>query len=143
MYPTSDAPLYKPAFTSNCVILGTAIATYLALPYSLYREARSRKLKTGHAMPLRAMEDAGMHAITHVPLPCFYIETVVLWVEHSADTLMYRTKPGHRSCPSTHSRYQSERRTYIEGDKEKASRNPCRAWRCMITLYVLAIVEEF
>lgn len=60
MYPTSDAPLYKPAFTSNCVILGIAIATYLALPYCLYREARVRKLKTGHAMPLRAMEDAGM-----------------------------------------------------------------------------------
>lgn len=60
MYPIHDAPNYKPAFISNVVIVGLAIITYIVLPYFLYREAQSRKLKTGHAMPLRAMEDARM-----------------------------------------------------------------------------------
>lgn len=59
MYPISDAPFYKPAFISNVAIVGLAIVTYALLPYCLYREAQARKLKTGHAMPLRAMEDAG------------------------------------------------------------------------------------
>lgn len=60
MYPISDAPLYKPAFISNVAIVALAIVTYTFLPYCLYREAQSRKLKSGHAIPLRAMEDAGM-----------------------------------------------------------------------------------
>ena len=60
MYPTSDAPFYRPAFISSVAIVVLAMVTYCFLPYCLYREAQSRKVKTGHAMPLRAMEDAGM-----------------------------------------------------------------------------------
>ncbi|KAL6241694.1 hypothetical protein RBB50_011476 [Rhinocladiella similis] len=66
MYPIHDAPNYKPAFISNVVIVGLAIITYIVLPYFLYREAQSRKLKTGHAMPLRAMEDAQHSQVTEV-----------------------------------------------------------------------------
>ncbi|KAF7588653.1 hypothetical protein BBP40_005404 [Aspergillus hancockii] len=58
MYPTTDAPLYHTAFIATCVIIATAIASYLTLPYLLYSEARHRKAEMGHAMPLRAMEDA-------------------------------------------------------------------------------------
>jgi hypothetical protein len=59
MYPTTDAPLYHTAFIATCVIIVTAIASYATLPYLLYCEARHRKTKRGHAMPLRALEDAG------------------------------------------------------------------------------------
>jgi hypothetical protein len=34
------------------------ILSYLTLPYWLYREAMSRKRKTGHALPVQALEDA-------------------------------------------------------------------------------------
>jgi len=59
MFPNSDAPLYHKAFVGTCAIIAVATLSYLTLPFLLSREARARKRKTGHAMSLRAMEDAG------------------------------------------------------------------------------------
>jgi hypothetical protein len=59
MFPNSDAPLYHKAFIGTCAIVAVAILSYITLPFWLAREARVRKHKYGHAMPLRAQEDAG------------------------------------------------------------------------------------
>jgi hypothetical protein len=58
MYPNADGPNYVKGFAGTCGVLGICILAYLTLPLWLLREARQRKLKTGHAMPLQAMEDA-------------------------------------------------------------------------------------
>ena len=58
MYPNKDAPQFIPGFAGTCVLLALCIVSYLTLPLWLLWEANSRKKKTGHAIPLRAMEDA-------------------------------------------------------------------------------------
>ncbi|KAK2779471.1 hypothetical protein FQN52_003758 [Onygenales sp. PD_12] len=58
IYPNSDAPFFLPGFTATCAILAICILTYLTLPFWLLHEAKRRKAKTGHAMPIAAMEDA-------------------------------------------------------------------------------------
>lgn len=66
MYPQSDGPWYLPAFTATCALLATCVITYLTLPAVLLWEAKHRKSKYGHAMPLRAMEDAALSEATTV-----------------------------------------------------------------------------
>ncbi|PCH05669.1 Major facilitator superfamily domain, general substrate transporter [Penicillium occitanis (nom. inval.)] len=56
-------PQYLAGFIATCALLGVCILTYLTLPYWLYYEARTRKRKTGHALPLTAIEDA---EISHI-----------------------------------------------------------------------------
>ncbi|KAK2808414.1 hypothetical protein FQN50_004799 [Emmonsiellopsis sp. PD_5] len=58
IYPNHDAPFFLPGFTATCAILAICILTYLTLPFWLLHEAKRRKAKTGHAMPIAAMEDA-------------------------------------------------------------------------------------
>lgn len=58
MYPNKDGPRYLAGFAGTLAVLVVCILSYLTLPLWLMREARIRKLKTGHAMPLQAMEDA-------------------------------------------------------------------------------------
>ena len=58
MYPNKDAPQYVNGFAGTCAVLAICILSYLTLPLWLLREANARKKKTGHAMPLQAMEDA-------------------------------------------------------------------------------------
>jgi hypothetical protein len=58
MYPNDDAPRYLAGFVGTLAVLAICISSYLTLPFWLMREARIRKAKTGHAMPLQAMEDA-------------------------------------------------------------------------------------
>jgi hypothetical protein len=58
MYPNADAPRYTAGFIGTCVLLVVCMLAYLTLPFWLLREANARKRKTGHAIPLRAMEDA-------------------------------------------------------------------------------------
>ena len=58
MYPNKDAPNYVAGFTGTLVLICVCIVSYLSLPLWLLREANRRKRKTGHAMPLQAMEDA-------------------------------------------------------------------------------------
>ncbi|GAM33572.1 the major facilitator superfamily permease [Talaromyces pinophilus] len=68
MYPNSDAPQYLAGFIATCALLGVCILTYLTLPYWLYYEARTRKRKTGHALPLTAIEDAEISHISAAAL---------------------------------------------------------------------------
>lgn len=58
IYPNKDSPRYLAGFVATCAILVVCLLSYLTLPLWLLREAKIRKKKTGHAMPLRAMEDA-------------------------------------------------------------------------------------
>jgi len=58
MYPNKDGPHYVAGFSATCVVLAVCILSYLTLPLWLLREAKIRKSKTGHAMPIQAMEDA-------------------------------------------------------------------------------------
>jgi hypothetical protein len=58
MYPAKDAPRFLPGFAATCAILALCILSYMTLPVWLLLEARQRKLKTGHALPLQAMQDA-------------------------------------------------------------------------------------
>ncbi|KAL6248637.1 hypothetical protein RBB50_004892 [Rhinocladiella similis] len=58
IFPSSDAPWYVPGFSAACSTIAFTIVSFASLPVWLLMEARSRKKKTGHAMPLRAMEDA-------------------------------------------------------------------------------------
>ena len=55
-------------FAASCSTLAICIATYLTLPVWLLMEAKKRKRKTGHAMPIRAMEDAEHAMISAVAL---------------------------------------------------------------------------
>ncbi|KAJ9634439.1 hypothetical protein H2204_006264 [Knufia peltigerae] len=58
IFPSRDAPWYVPGFSAACSTIAFTIVSFASLPVWLLMEARSRKKKTGHAMPLRAMEDA-------------------------------------------------------------------------------------
>ncbi|RFU26180.1 hypothetical protein B7463_g10159, partial [Scytalidium lignicola] len=57
IYPAQDAPRYLPGFSATCGILALCILSYATLPVWLLLEAKRRKAKTGHALPLQAMED--------------------------------------------------------------------------------------
>lgn len=54
-------PWYKPGFAISCATLAFTVVGFASLPLWLLMEARQRKRNTGHAMPLRALEDA-LHA---------------------------------------------------------------------------------
>lgn len=73
MFPNSDAPLYHEAFVGTCVIVSVAIVSALTIPCWLTLEARNRKRKYGHAMPLRAIEDAGTYRDLHSSKPLVWL----------------------------------------------------------------------
>lgn len=56
-YQAQDGPGYLPEFSATCAILGVCILSYLTLSVLLLLEAKHRKAKTGHALPLQATED--------------------------------------------------------------------------------------
>ncbi|KAK4938214.1 hypothetical protein LTR10_021287 [Elasticomyces elasticus] len=58
IFPSEDAPWYVPGFAAASSTIAFAIVSFASLPVWLLLEARARKKKTGHAMPLRAMEDS-------------------------------------------------------------------------------------
>lgn len=58
MYPKKDAPQYLNGFTATCCLLAVCIISYASIPLWLQLEAKQRKKKTGHALPLQAMIDA-------------------------------------------------------------------------------------
>ncbi|KFX93817.1 hypothetical protein O988_06615 [Pseudogymnoascus sp. VKM F-3808] len=58
MYPNTDGPNYVAGFAGTCALLAVCVLSYCTLPLWLLREANARKKKTGHALPLQAMEDA-------------------------------------------------------------------------------------
>lgn len=58
IFPIPDKPWYLPGFSASCATLACTLIGYASLPLCLLWEARRRKQKYGHAMPLRAMEDA-------------------------------------------------------------------------------------
>ncbi|KAJ5825683.1 hypothetical protein N7474_002821 [Penicillium riverlandense] len=57
MYPDRDAPYYLAGFSATVALLAISIPFYLLTPLCLYWEARSRKKKTGRALPLQVDED--------------------------------------------------------------------------------------
>ncbi len=57
MYPNSDSPYYLPGFAATVALLVVSILTYATLPICLEFEAKRRKAKTGHALPLQSLED--------------------------------------------------------------------------------------
>lgn len=61
IFPDSDEPWYLPGFSAACATLTFSIIGFASLPLLYLWEAKQRKKKTGHAMPLRALEDA-LHA---------------------------------------------------------------------------------
>lgn len=72
MYPNSDAPLFISGFAGTVAVLSIGILSYATLPLWLMWEANGRKKKTGHSMPLQALEDeenshvsAAAHARIH------------------------------------------------------------------------------
>lgn len=58
MYPNSDAPYYLKGFTATVALLAGGIVSYLTIPLCLYVEARRRKVRTGHSLPVQAVVDA-------------------------------------------------------------------------------------
>lgn len=62
IFPVPQAPWYLPGFSTACATLTFSVLGFASLPLWLLLEARQRKKKTGHAMPLRALEDAA-HAM--------------------------------------------------------------------------------
>ena len=68
MYPNKDAPHYVAGFSGTLAVLVVCVVSYLTLPLWLLREANARKRKTGHAMPLQAMEDAENSQISDAAL---------------------------------------------------------------------------
>jgi hypothetical protein len=77
MYPNKDAPYYRAGFTATVILLAASIVLYSTLPICLRFEAGRRKTKTGHALPLRSLEDsensqvsaaalAGMHRLNQL-----------------------------------------------------------------------------
>lgn len=58
MYPDKDKPFYHAGFLASIGLQVTCIVTFLCIPALLLLEAKQRIKKTGHAMPLRAMQDA-------------------------------------------------------------------------------------
>ncbi|KAK3628525.1 hypothetical protein LTR56_018570 [Elasticomyces elasticus] len=61
IFAVTTKPWYLPGFTTSCATLAFTFVGFSSLPVWLLLEARQRKKKTGHAMPLRALEDA-LHA---------------------------------------------------------------------------------
>jgi len=57
IFPLPDKPWYLPGFSAACATLACTLIGYGSLPFWLLWEARRRKKKYGHAMPLRALED--------------------------------------------------------------------------------------
>jgi len=57
MYPNEDAPYFISGFTGAVSVIAIGICAYSTLPLWLMWEANRRKAKTGHAIPLQAMED--------------------------------------------------------------------------------------
>lgn len=57
MYPNSDSPYYLPGFAATVSLLVVSLLTYATLPICLEFEAKRRKEKTGHALPLQSLED--------------------------------------------------------------------------------------
>lgn len=62
IFPHSDAPWYVPGFAASLGTLSVTIILYASLPYWYLWEAERRKRKYGHAMPIKALEDAS-HAM--------------------------------------------------------------------------------
>lgn len=58
MFPDADAPLFHNGFIACLTLLVIGIVSCLCIPILLLLEGESRKRKTGHAMPLRAILDA-------------------------------------------------------------------------------------
>ncbi|KAK5943763.1 hypothetical protein PMZ80_004772 [Knufia obscura] len=58
IYPIPDRPWFLPGFSAACGALVCTLIGYASLPFWLLWEARRRKKKYGHAMPLRALDDA-------------------------------------------------------------------------------------
>lgn len=57
MYPNADAPRFLAGFSGTIGILSVGILAYITIPVWLMLEAGWRKKKTGHAIPIQAMED--------------------------------------------------------------------------------------
>ncbi|KAL9088345.1 MAG: hypothetical protein Q9165_006270 [Trypethelium subeluteriae] len=58
LYPEQHGPRFLPGFSTTCGLLALCVLSYLTLPLWLEMEASNRKKKTGHALPLQAVEDA-------------------------------------------------------------------------------------
>lgn len=58
IFPHADAPWYLPGFAASLGTLSLTIVLYASLPFWYLWEAQQRKRKYGHAMPLKALEDA-------------------------------------------------------------------------------------
>jgi hypothetical protein len=61
IFPSKDEPWFLPGFSASCATIAFSIIGFSTLPLLYLMEAKQRKKKTGHAMPLRALEDA-LHA---------------------------------------------------------------------------------
>ncbi|ETN40918.1 uncharacterized protein HMPREF1541_05198 [Cyphellophora europaea CBS 101466] len=59
IFPHADAPWYLPGFAASLATLSLTLILYASLPFWYLWEAQRRKRKYGHAMPLKALEDAG------------------------------------------------------------------------------------
>ncbi|KIW94367.1 uncharacterized protein Z519_04343 [Cladophialophora bantiana CBS 173.52] len=72
IFPSTDAPWYLPGFAAASSTIAFTIISFASLPLWLMWEAKRRKAKTGHAMPLRAMEDAEHSTISAANLARLY-----------------------------------------------------------------------
>lgn len=61
IFPEPDEPWYLAGFSTGCATLAFSVLGFSTLPLLYLWEAKQRKKRTGHAMPLRALEDA-LHA---------------------------------------------------------------------------------
>ena len=61
IFPEPDEPWYLAGFSTGCATLAFSVLGFSTLPLLYIWEAKQRKRKTRHAMPLRALEDA-LHA---------------------------------------------------------------------------------
>ena len=59
IFPHADSLWYLPGFSASLGTLSCTILLYASLPFWFLWEARRRMARYGHAMPLRALEDAG------------------------------------------------------------------------------------
>lgn len=58
IFPHADEPWFLPGFAASLATLCVTIILYASLPFWYLWEAQRRKRKYGHAMPLKALEDA-------------------------------------------------------------------------------------
>ncbi|KAF2164820.1 hypothetical protein M409DRAFT_24725 [Zasmidium cellare ATCC 36951] len=58
IYRTSESPWYLSGFSTSCGTLAFTVIGFASLPLWFFLEARQRKKNTGHALPLRALDDA-------------------------------------------------------------------------------------